>query len=45
MEVKYANDGKTALVDRLRFTRDEKTGYYLSTKPIEGSRKRLHIYI
>lgn len=32
-------------VDGYKFCRDEKTGYYLSSKLIDGKRKRLHIYM
>jgi hypothetical protein len=28
-----------------KFTKDKKTGYYLSSKKINGSRKRLHVYV
>lgn len=45
MEIEYSNDGKIATVDGYKFNRDEKTGYYLSTKLTEDRRKRLHIYI
>lgn len=32
--------------DGRKFTRDEKTGYYLcSTKDSTGSRKRMHVYV
>lgn len=45
MEIEYTDEGKTAKVDGHRFTRDERTGYYLSSRIIGGSRKRLHVYI
>lgn len=28
-----------------RFVKDKKTGYYLSTKKIDGKRERLHRYV
>ena len=32
--------------DRKRFTRDERTGYYLcSTQSPDGTRKRMHVYV
>ncbi|MCL6560020.1 MAG: HNH endonuclease [Firmicutes bacterium] len=31
--------------DGLKFTRDEKTGYYLCSKEVNGSRPRLHRYV
>ena len=42
MEIKYENG--YAIVDNLKFKKDKKTGYYLSTY-IEGKRKRLHRYM
>lgn len=45
MEVKYMCNGKVAKVDSYTFTKDEKTGYYLSSKTIGGKRKRLHVYM
>ena len=36
---------KTIIYDNISFTKDEKTGYYLSSKRINGQRKRLHVYI
>lgn len=44
-EVTYSEDGKVAHIDGYKFTRDRKTGYYLSTKPIDGLRTRLHVYV
>lgn len=32
-------------IDGHKFCRDEKTGYYLSSKNLGGKRKRLHIYV
>lgn len=43
--VEYSDNYKYAYVDNYKFTRDEKTGYFLSSKNIGTSRKRLHIYI
>lgn len=43
MEVKY-KDGY-AYVDEYKFRRDKLTGYYLSTRNIGSSRKRLHVYM
>lgn len=45
MEIKYMCNGKVAKVDGYSFTRDERTGYYLSAKPINGRRVRLHVYM
>lgn len=45
MEVNYSKGSKFAYIDGLTFTRDERTGYYLSSKNIDGSRKRLHVYV
>ncbi|MBM6728322.1 HNH endonuclease signature motif containing protein [Limosilactobacillus ingluviei] len=42
-EVKY-KDGY-AYIDGYKFRKDDKSGYYLSTKKIGVSRKRLHIYV
>lgn len=42
MEIIYDND--YAIVDGLRFRKDKKTGYYLSTY-INGKRYRLHRYL
>jgi hypothetical protein len=43
MEVSY--DEGYAYVDGFKFRKDPKTGYYLSTKKIGVSRKRLHVYM
>lgn len=43
MEVKYENG--YAFVDGHKFRKDSKTGYYLSTRKIGSSRKRLHVYM
>lgn len=45
MEIKYALDGKVAEVDGYVFVRDNKTNYYLSSRRIDGKRKRLHVYM
>lgn len=45
MEVKYQDAGKIAYYNEYRFTRDDKTGYYLSSTKIGTRRKRLHIYV
>ena len=45
MEVKYQDAGKIAYYNGYRFTRDDKTGYYLSSIKIGTHRKRLHIYV
>lgn len=42
-EVKY-KDGY-GYIDGYKFRKDKQSGYYLSTKKINGSRKRLHIYV
>lgn len=36
---------KQIIFDGIKFTRDEKTGYYLSSKNINGRRIRLHVYV
>ena len=41
--VTYA-DGH-AYVDGYKFRKDTKTGYYLASKPINGKRLRLHVYV
>lgn len=38
-------DHDEATVDGLTFRKDKATGYYLSSKEIDGRRKRLHIYM
>ncbi len=35
---------KQIIVDDIKFTRDEKTGYYLASKKVDGKRPRLHVY-
>ncbi|NNU96185.1 HNH endonuclease signature motif containing protein [Anoxybacillus sp. EFIL] len=39
--IKYENNGKYAYFDGIKFTRDDKTGYYLNST----IRKRLHRYV
>jgi predicted nucleic acid-binding Zn ribbon protein len=41
--VKY--EPKQVEVDGIKFNRDLKTGYYLSSRKIDGKRKRLHVYV
>lgn len=43
MDITY-KDGY-AFVDGYKFRKDLKTGYYLSSKKIDGRRPRLHVYI
>lgn len=44
--VLYSPDKNTAYFDGVRFTRDQHTGYYLSTKVTRtGRRERLHRYV
>lgn len=38
-------DGDLAVVDGYKFRKDKKTGYYLSSKRIDGKRRRLHVYM
>ena len=45
MVVEYIENGKVALYNGYKFRKDKKTGYYLSSKKINGKRKRLHVYI
>lgn len=45
MNVEYFDDGKIAYYNGHRFTRDERTGYYLSSHKIGERRIRLHIYV
>ncbi|KRM61040.1 hypothetical protein FC26_GL002256 [Paucilactobacillus vaccinostercus DSM 20634] len=42
-DILYENG--TAFVDGYKFRKDSKSGYYLSTKKIGSTRKRLHVYI
>ena len=43
--IQYFDDMDLACVDGYSFRVDKKTGYYLSSKKINGKRIRLHIYI
>ena len=45
MRVEYSDNKKKAYFDDVSFTRDDKTGYYLSTHRIDGRRIRLHVYV
>lgn len=45
MRVEYSDNKKTAYFDDMKFTRDEKTGYYLSTRKVGNRRVRLHVYV
>lgn len=45
MNVEYLDDGDIALYNGYKFRKDKKTGYYLSSRLIDGRRKRLHVYI
>lgn len=45
MKVSYEQNGKIAYFNGYKFTRDDRTHYYLSSHPIEGKRKRLHVYV
>ena len=41
----YSEDHMTAFFDNYKFKKDKNTGYYLSSKLINGKRKRLHVYV
>ena len=43
--IQYYDDHELACVDGYSFRIDKKTGYYLSSKKIDGKRKRLHVYV
>lgn len=43
--IQYHENGDLAEVDGFFFRRDKRTGYYLSGKPINGKRRRLHVYV
>lgn len=46
MKVEYYDDKKIAIFNGRSFVKDEKTNYYLSSRPFEnGKRKRLHVYV
>lgn len=44
-EVEYSDGGKFATFRGERYTRDDRTGYYLSTRNDCGRRKRLHVAV
>lgn len=45
-EIEYTSDGKHATFNGRSYTRDERTGYYLCSKPSrDGRRKRLHVAV
>lgn len=43
--VEYQESGKIAYFNSFRFVRDDKTGYYLSSKCVGERRKRLHVAV
>lgn len=43
--IQYFDDYDLACIDGYSFRKDKKTGYYLSSKLIDGKRKRLHVYV
>lgn len=43
--VSYSDNHETAVFNDYRFKKDKNTGYYLSSKLINGKRKRLHVYM
>lgn len=43
--IEYLEQGDIAIVNGIKFRRDKKTGYYLSSSQINGKRKRLHVYV
>lgn len=43
--IEYSNENKCATYNGVKFTRDERTGYYLSTTAVKGRRVRLHRYV
>ena len=45
MKVSYEQNGKIAYFNGHRFTRDDRTNYYLASHVIDGKRKCLHIYV
>lgn len=44
-QVLYYDDGDLAICNGYSFRRDKRTGYYLSSKPVNGKRVRLHVYV
>ena len=45
MQVTYKENNDVAIFNGYKFRRDKSTGYYLSSKKINGKRKRLHVYV
>ncbi len=45
MIVKYSENMDKAEINNQSFRRDKKTGYYLSSRKINGPRKGLHVYV
>lgn len=45
MKIQYIEKTKIAYFNGYRFTKDDKTGYYLGASKIDGKRHRLHRYI
>lgn len=45
LKVQYIEKTKIAYFNGKRFTRDDKTGYYLGTTRVNGKRQRLHRYV
>lgn len=45
MEIEYLEGNDLAVCNGYKFRRDKSTGYYLSSRPISGKRKRLHVYV
>ena len=43
--VKYFENGELAIINDFCFRVDKSTGYFLSSKAINGKRKRLHVYV
>lgn len=41
----YCDNHDVAVFNGYSFRKDKKTGYYLSSKKINGTRKRLHVYV
>lgn len=45
LKVQYIEKTKIAYFNGKRFTKDDKTGYYLGTTKVNGKRQRLHRYV
>ena len=45
MNITYCDFGSVACAGGYSFRKDRKTGYYLSSKKIDGKRKRLHVFV